>query len=97
MDIDARITYKEAIALWGKEAQTTMVFEEAGELIVALAHIIRGRTTKEALASEITDVKIMLDQLQIMYDIEEDVAVQYEVKLQRLKNKIERAVGGNSS
>ncbi|MFX0204402.1 MAG: hypothetical protein ACFFDT_00325 [Candidatus Hodarchaeota archaeon] len=68
-DIYERYIYNQAIELWGADLQINMVFEEIGELTTVLSRYIRGRATKEDVASEIADVRIMLKQLDLLLDI----------------------------
>lgn len=78
-----------ALELWGAEAQTVMVFEEMSELQKELCKHARGKDNREAIAEEIADVRIMLDQMCILHDCDE-LAVNYEgKKLQRLRQRIE--------
>ena len=55
--------YCEALNKWGAEAQTLMVFEEMSELQKELCKHARGKDNREAIAEEIADVQIMLEQM----------------------------------
>ena len=55
--------YREAVKQWGVELQVGMVAEECGEMLSALSKFRRGRIKPMELASEIADVRIMLDQI----------------------------------
>lgn len=57
----------EAQKQWAEEDQINMVIEECGELIVAIQHLKRGRVGIEAVIEEITDVGIMLDQMETIF------------------------------
>lgn len=57
---------KMAIQAWGEEAQIKMAIEECSELIVALLHNFRGKSSPEEVAGEIADVVIMAHQLALM-------------------------------
>ena len=77
--------YKSAINLWGKEAQTLMAFEEMSELQKELCKNARGKENRNAIAEEIADVRIMLDQIEIIYNCK-DLAQRYKAeKLSRLQ------------
>lgn len=80
--------YRAAIALWGPEAQTLMVFEEMSELQKELCKNARGRQNKEAIAEEIADVLIMLGQMILLHECAAEVEAQKAQKLERLKLKI---------
>ena len=68
--------YCEALNKWGAEAQTLMVFEEMSELQKELCKHARGKNNREAIAEEIADVQIMLEQMMILHDCEDLVEVQ---------------------
>ena len=67
--------YCEALNKWGAEAQTLMVFEEMSELQKELCKHARGKDNREAIAEEIADVQIMLEQMMILHDCEDLVEV----------------------
>ena len=60
--------YREAVKQWGADFQIGMVAEEVGELLSALSKFKRGRIRPMDLASEIADVRIMLDQVAHIVD-----------------------------
>ena len=55
--------FREAVKQWGVDSQMAMVAEEVGEMLSALSKFKRGRIKPMELASEIADVRIMLDQV----------------------------------
>ena len=76
-----------AIDKYGKGAQRDKAIEELSELIRALARC----DDRENIAEEMADVKIMLDQLEIIFENHELVR-QYEFhKLRRLNNNLKAA------
>ena len=84
-------TYRSAPALWGAEAQTLMMFEEMAELQKELCKNARGKDNRKEIAEEIADVRIMLDQMEILHDCRE-LSQQYKVeKLLRLLDRIKEA------
>lgn len=85
---DKKLLYR-AICTFGPEAQIKKTFEEMGELQEAICKVDTGRDTLEHLAEEVADVQIMLDQVILMYGIEETVVDWREEKLGRLREKIE--------
>ena len=82
--------YCEALNKWGAEAQTLMVFEEMSELQKELCKHARGKDNREAIAEEIADVQIMLEQMMILHDCEDLVEVQKFKKTHRLKIRLEQ-------
>ena len=80
---------REAINRWGTEKQLFMVFEEMSELQKEICKFIRGKNNKIAIAEEMADVQIMLEQLQIMCGIQNaDIAHHYEMKMDRLQRRL---------
>ena len=57
---------RRALDAWGENAQIDMAIEECAELITALMDRRRGRGGDNAVAEEIADVEIMLEQLRIV-------------------------------
>ena len=83
---------QKAIAKWGEDAQMKMVLEEMSELQKEICKMWRGKDNRDAIAEEVADVEIMLDQLQIMLGIWEDVQGHRTKKLQRLQERLEEKV-----
>lgn len=77
-----------ALTKWGAKAQTVMVFEEMSELQKELCKNLRGQDNRGYIAEEIADVRIMLDQMEILHDCAEDVNVWRKVKLGRLEKRL---------
>ncbi len=72
------------------EVQLFVSCEECGELIQAISKI-RRKPTPEAfadLASEIADVRIMCEQLEYFFGLENAVSNQYDFKLLRLEERM---------
>ena len=78
---------KAAIRHYGRGTQRFKAMEELAELIRALARC----DDAENLAEEMADVRIMLDQLEIMFNNRDRVReIEYE-KLQRLDRRVHAA------
>ena len=76
---------RQAIEHFGKEHQILKAFEELGELIVGL----RNRD-RENIIEEIADVRNMLDQLEMMFDIDtEQVEKIRREKMAKVRREIE--------
>lgn len=78
-----------AVEVWGVPAQLDMVLEECGELIVAIQQNRRGRVSAEAIGEEMADVRIMLEQLEVMFPKVNHKAWRAE-KWLRLKGRLSR-------
>lgn len=89
--------FKKALETYGMQAQITMVFEEMSELQKELCKFLRGKNDVETIANiaeEIADVEIMLDQMKLLFDIDDDVAGFRERKVLRLADRLRRAEDG---
>ncbi|MFZ3132685.1 MAG: hypothetical protein WA125_16690 [Desulfosporosinus sp.] len=71
----------EAIQHYGEQAQFTKAIEECGELIIAIA-----KSDLPNIAEEVADVRIMLDQVEIMLGL--DTGMIRQSKLERLSERI---------
>lgn len=80
----------EAIAHWGPAHQAEKAVEELAELIRAVA-----RDDVDNIAEEIADVRIMIDQLEMIYGIEDRSREWEWKKLVRLKERLEEGGGWN--
>ena len=76
-----------AIAHYGRGAQWSKAIEELSELIRALARA----DDAENIAEEIADVRIMLDQLEIILGNHDQVRQWESRKLQRLNLRLDAA------
>jgi len=84
--------FARALDHFGIRAQIMMVFEEMSELQKELCKLVRGRKTlmEIAIAEEITDVEIMLDQMKLHFKLEELVSKFREEKVNRLDDRLEK-------
>lgn len=89
--------YREVIKLWGKDAQILMAVEELSELIQVLLRLRRKNrvVTYNDLASEIVDVRLMIEQIIEMYSIYDLVESKEEEKIIKLKKYMKEAKDKN--
>ena len=80
--------YRHALDKWGAKAQICMLFEEMAELQKELCKNFRGKENRAEIAEEIADVEIMLNQMKILFDIEEDAERYKQFKLKRLEERL---------
>lgn len=80
--------YKEAIELYGQNIQMLIAIEEMAELTKELVKFQRGEVSIEKITSEMTDVKIMLEQLETMFDNSNELKAKYAAKIIRLADRI---------
>lgn len=82
----------DALEYYGNDPQVDVAIEEMSELIKELLKKRRGKKNRSMIADEMADVYIMLEQLKFIFGINEnELKVNAEFKIQRLKNRI----GGN--
>ena len=79
--------YTPVIKKYGRELQMMVAIEEMSELTKALIHDMRkNRGYKiDSIAEEIADVKIMLEQLEVIFSCSDLVEEQMQYKLVKLE------------
>lgn len=78
-----------AIRVFGAENQEKMLLEEMSELQKEVCKHWRGRDNLDAIAEEIADVEIMLEQMKMIFHCSDAVALYRAAKLDRLRRRIE--------
>lgn len=84
--------YRRAIAEWGVEAQFRQLQEECAELIVQINKLWRGKGSDNAIAEEMADVEIMLEQARLM--VAGPVDEFKRIKLAKLKGMLDGLAWG---
>lgn len=79
--------YRQAIEKW-EWLQKIVAIEEMSELQKELSKNLRGKDNRENIAEEVADVEIMLEQMKVLYDIEDDVAEWKKAKIERLAKRL---------
>lgn len=88
MEVDK--TLIAAIEKYGVNSQLNVVIEEMSELTKEICKNRRGRENKNEIVEELADVYIMLEQLRIIFNIDDDeIIAMKEKKIRRLKTKLE--------
>ncbi len=91
-DKKKRAIFSQAIKKWGVDAQAAMAIEEMAELTKELCKLKRqGYTytdvTIQPLIEEIADVRLMVDQVAYMFDINgQDM---YDFKLNKIAKRLD--------
>lgn len=80
--------YVQAVEQWGVEAQLVVALEELNECGKELCKVLRGKGDMAHLAEEVADATIMLEQIQIMFNINDNVQQQMDRKIRRLEHRI---------
>ena len=80
--------YRAALKVYGREMQETVAIEEMSEVVKELCKLRRGVNNKGCLAEEIADATIMLEQLRLIYDLNDEVCAFMDQKIRRLERNI---------
>ena len=83
--------YNNALNLYGKDMQMIVAIEELSECQKEICKIIRGKGNLKNLAEEIADATIMLEQLRLIFQINDDVCMAMDAKITRLDNRVASA------
>lgn len=86
--IERRRIYKNAIDVYGSRLQLIVAVEEMSELTKEICKFNRGKVDIPAIAEEIADVSIMLEQLKLIFGCSDDVTKQIDYKLKRLSERM---------
>ena len=86
---ERKAIYEAALEKWGEQAQTMMAVEEMSELTKEICKMYRGKRDMEALADEIADVTIMMEQMRLLFDVNQLVQDRIDYKVKRLAQRIE--------
>lgn len=81
-----------AVQTWGPQMQTVIAIEEMSELTKELCKYFRNGDG-EHIAEEIADCKIVLRQLELIFECEKKVDAWEKHKLERLEDRINAYVG----
>lgn len=85
---DRRKVYTKALIAYGDRMQMTVAVEELAERQKEICKILRGGENFPHLAEEIADATIMLEQLRIMFNINEQVCEYMDQKVRRLEERL---------
>lgn len=79
--------YNKALNAYGINAQLWVLIEEMAELANEVAKLMRERSGKQEIITELADVKIMVEQIAFFFGYNE-VNVEMHRKLERLEERI---------
>ena len=92
---ERRKIYSEAIEKYGQQHQNNKFDEELGEFLTELGRMRNGAGNYAKLAEEMADLTIMLEQLAMIYGVEDETAEQMDYKARRLAQRIHGKGGGS--
>ena len=84
---------KNALQHYGANVQRIVAIEEMSELIKELCKVARCEENIAHIAEEIADVRIMLDQMEILFDCAGAAAAYQADKVERLRKRLEETNG----
>lgn len=87
---------KNALKHYGANSQRIVAIEEMSELIKELCKVARCEENIAHIAEEIADVRIMLDQMEIMFDCAGAAAAYQAAKVERLRKRLEETYHGRN-
>lgn len=82
--------YTEALTAYGDIMQLIVALEELSECSKEICKVLRGGEDFRHLAEEIADATIMLEQVRLMFNINDVVCEQMDRKILRLEQRIGR-------
>ena len=82
--------YENALNRYGKEAQMIVALEELSECQKEICKILRGDGNLKNLAEEIADATIMLEQLRLIFQINDEECMEMDAKITRLDNRLKQ-------
>lgn len=89
IDYEQRVqTYTNALIHFGKTKQLVVALEELSECQKEICKIIRGESNLDNLAEEIADATIMLEQVRLIFNLNDLVCEKMDEKVQRLDDKL---------
>lgn len=95
-DVGTHIPYMErqtvcqaAIVKYGAEHQLNKFNEELGEFLAELGRMRNGEGNPEAFADELADLSIMLEQLRLIFGVNDEVWHHTDYKIDRLRRRIQ--------
>ena len=70
----------------GDSAQLVVAIEELSELTKEITKCLRNKGNIDLLAEEVADVEIMVEQVKLIFNVQDKVEAARQIKLQRLEN-----------
>ena len=90
-------TYMNAFVRYGMNKQLVVAVEELSECQKEICKIIRGGDDYDHLAEEVADATIVLEQVKLMYGLDEAVSEYIDKKIKRLDDRMKGLCDGTNS
>ena len=81
-------TYTNALIHFGKANQLVVALEELSEAQKEICKTMRGESNLDHLAEEIADATIMLEQIRLIFNLNDLVCEKMDEKIKRLDDKL---------
>ena len=89
VEMKKKDVYNNAKATWGIDGQVTKAIEELAELQKELCKFLLDDGIMENIVEEIADVKIMVEQLELILECKDKVKEFKKAKIQRLSDRLD--------
>lgn len=89
-----QMTYTNALIHYGEAVQLAVALEELSECQKEICKFLRGFGNAGHLAEEVADAMIMLEQVQMIFGIEDMVNQEVNRKVSRLDERLKGGVSG---
>lgn len=90
-------TYTNAMLAFGERNQLIVAIEELSECQKEICKILRGGEDYRHLAEEVADATIMLEQIRLMFNINDRVCNFMDEKIMRLEDRVKGYVKNDKS
>lgn len=84
--------YADALSLFGRDNQLIVALEELSEAQKEICKALRCQVNLDHLAEEVADATIMLEQVRLIFDINDKVCQEMDAKMDRLVRRIVEAI-----
>ena len=88
--------YMNALITYGDRKQMVKCLEELAECQQAICKILIGGENFDHLAEEIADATITLEQMRLLFNINDAVCVYMDAKVQRLDENLQKGGAGHA-
>ena len=88
--------YMKALIANGDRVQMVKCLEELAECQQAICKILIGGENFDHLAEEIADATVTLEQMRLLFNINDKVCSYMDAKVQRLDDNLKRGGGGHA-
>lgn len=85
-----KLVYKRAIEKYGQDMQLVIAMEELAELQKEVSKVIRGKWDFGHLLEELADVRIMVEQIEMMFNLGPAVVDEMCRKMNRLVQRMDK-------